>query len=163
MFNGAVAFLLMFAFQASLLAAPACKGQNKNDPGCEPAVATAVVDSVTVDWLNQKLVVRGSGFTGSTSFLLGSSTAPLVTTNVTNSQLDIPFAQPGEEIAAEVTLQGNYNLEVDGAVQLSLYIESQVRDLAIIKVPMTHSLQQHPIWAKSLNDEFSPHTLSSLF
>ena len=39
----------------------------------------------------------------------------------------------------------------------------QVRDLAFIKVPMTHSLQQHPIWAKSLNDEFSPHTLSSLF
>ena len=72
-------FLFLFAYQASVQAAPACKGPNKNDPGCaqEAAAAAAVVDSVTVDWFNQALVVRGSGFTGSTNFLLGSSVIPL--------------------------------------------------------------------------------------
>jgi len=137
-FKGLCVLLLMFAFQASVLAAPACKGPNKNDPGCEEeaaAAAAAVVDSVTVDWFNQVLVVRGSGFTGSTSFLLGSSVTPLAIANVTDTQLDIPFAQLGGELAAEVTLQGNYNLEVDGSVQLSVYIESQIIDPAATGCP----------------------------
>lgn len=130
--KGLSVLLLLGAFQASALAAPACKGPNKNDPGCnqEVAAAPAVVDSVTVDWFNQALVVRGSGFTGSTSFLLGSGVTPLATANVTDTQLDIPFAQVGGELAAEVTLQGNYKLEVDGSVQLSVYIESQIIDPA---------------------------------
>jgi len=137
LFKGLAVLLLLGAFQASVLAAPACKGQSKNDPGCnqEVAAAAAVVDSVTVDWFNQALVVRGSGFTGSTSFLLGSSATPLATANVTDTQLDIPFAQVGGELAAEVTLQGNYNLEVDGSVQLSVYIESQIIDPAATGCP----------------------------
>jgi len=138
-FKGLCALLLMFAFQASIEAAPDCKGQKKNDPGCNdpvaPAAVPAAVDSVTVDWLNQVLVVRGSGFTGSTSFLLGSSVTPLATANVTDAQLDIPFAQIGGELAVEVTSQGNYNLEVDGSVQLSVYIESQIIDPAATGCP----------------------------
>ncbi len=129
-FKGFGVLFLILAFQALVQAAPPCKGPNKNDPGCAsaPAVASAVVvESVTVDWLNEKMVVRGSGFTGSTSFLLGSSASPLGTDNVTDAELDLPF---NSDMAAEVTSQGNYNLEVDGSVQLSVFIESQVIDPA---------------------------------
>ncbi len=126
-FKGLAVLLLMGAFQASVLAAPACKGPNKNDPGCEEeaaAAAAAVVDSVTVDWLNQKLVVRGSGLAGATTFVLGNSVS-LGVASVTDTELDIPF---NLDMADEVLSQGNYNLKVDGAVQLSVFIESQIID-----------------------------------
>ena len=136
-FKGFGVLFLIIAFQALVQAqAPPCKGQNKNDPGCEEEAAAApaaVVDSVTVDWLNENLVVRGSGFTGSTSFVLGSSASPLGTVNVTDAELvDLPFSS---DMAAEVTSQGNYNLEVDGSVQLSVFIESQVIDPAATGCP----------------------------
>lgn len=130
-FKGLCVLLIMFAFQASAQAPP-CKGQNKNDPGCdqEVAAAAAVVDSVTVDWLNEALIVRGSGFTGLTSFLLGSSVTPLGTAVVTDPQLvEILF---DAVMAAEVMSQGNYNLVVDGSVQLSVFVESQIIDPAAI-------------------------------
>jgi hypothetical protein len=133
-FKGLSVFLFTVAVQTVVeAAAPACKGPNKNDPGCEEAaVVPVVVDSVTVDWVNEKLIVRGSGFVVSTSFLLGSSAIPLVTTNVTDTQLDIPF---NADLAAEVQSQGNYNLVVDGAVQLSVFIESQIIDPAATGCP----------------------------
>ena len=134
LFKGLAVLLFIFAIQSSLEAAPACKGQNKNDPGCEapveepvdePVADPLMVDSVTVDWLNEKLVVRGSGFSGSTSFLLGSSATPLSTTDITASELDIPF---DSVLAAEVMSQGNYSLDVDGTVEISVYVESQIID-----------------------------------
>jgi hypothetical protein len=143
-FKGLLVILFMFAFQASVQAAPPCKGPNKNDPGCDEeaaAAAAAEVDSVTVDWLNEKLVIRGSGFTGSTSFLLGSSVTPLLTAVVTDPQLEIPFSAV---MAAEVMSQGNYNLVVDGSVQLSVFIESQVIDPAATVCPCV------PDWASEL-------------
>ena len=129
-FRGFGVFLLVFAFQTAALAAPPCKGPNKNDPGCEAAIEEPIadpvaVDSVTVDWLNEKLVVRGSGLTGASSFQLGSSVTPLVTANVTDTELDIPFSG---DMATEVPSQGNYKLDVDGTIQLSIYIESQIID-----------------------------------
>ena len=133
-FKGLGVLLLIFAFQAAALAAPECKGPNKNNPGCpgatapeepDPVAEPVVVDSVTVDWLNEKLVVRGSGLTGPPSFLLGSDPTPLVTAGVTATELDIPF---GATLATEVLSQGNYRLEVDGTIQLSIYIESQIID-----------------------------------
>lgn len=133
--NGFGVLFFVLAVQASVQAAPPCKGPNKNDPGCneEAAVSgSAVVESVTIDWLNEKIVVRGSGFTGSTSFLLGSSALPLGTANVTDAQLDIPF---NFDMAAEVTSSGNYKLEVDGSVQLSVFIEAQVIDPAATGCP----------------------------
>ena len=67
--------LLLFVFTtSSLMAAPPCKGPNKNEPGCpgtedpppppESLLAANMVDSVTVDWLNLVLVVRGIGIDG---------------------------------------------------------------------------------------------------
>ncbi len=125
--KGLCVFLFLFAYQASVQAAPAaCKGPNKNDPGCvqEAAVAAAVVDSVTVDWFNQALIVRGSALAGATTFVLGNS-ASLGVAGVTDTELDIPFSA---DMATEVTSQGNYNLVVDGTVQLSVFMESLVID-----------------------------------
>ena len=150
-FKGLCVLLIMFAFQASAQAPP-CKGQNKNDPGCEEEAAAApaaVVDSVTVDWLNENLVVRGSGFTGSTSFVLGSSVTPLVTASVTDPQLDIPFSAA---LAAEVTSQGNYNLVVDGSVQLSVFVESQIIDPAAIGCPC----ETDSAWSTELGGLWGP-------
>ena len=137
--KGILFFTLLFLFQGVASAAPACKGANKYDPGCpgteEPpaaAVAAAVVDSVTVDWFNQRLVVRGSGFTGATEFLLGGNPTPLAKENVTDPQVELPF---NADLAAEVAGEGNYNLVVDGAVALSVYIEAQIIDPAAIGCP----------------------------
>jgi hypothetical protein len=162
MLKGFLVLLFMFAVQASVQAAPACKGPNKNDPGCneeipaepDPVVVVAVVDSVTVDWLNEKLTVRGSGFAGSTNFLLGSSVTPLVTTLISDTEVDIDFSAV---IAAEVMSQGNYNLVVDGAVQLSVYVESQVIDPADTLCPcetdLAWSTALGSLWGPPLNTE----------
>jgi hypothetical protein len=114
------------------LAAPACKGPNKNDPGCpgtaeEPAPAASItVDSISVDWLNQKLVVRGSGLDGVGAFSLGGSAA-LSKTNVTATELELPF---DAAMASEADLRGSYLLKADGADLLSVFIRSQIVDPA---------------------------------
>jgi hypothetical protein len=135
--KGLAVLLLMGAFQPSGFAAPACKGQSKNDPGCnqEVAAAAVVVDSVTVDWLNEKLVVRGSGLGGATSFVLGNSVSLGVAIG-TDTELDIPFSL---DMADEVQSQGNYNLLVDGVVQLSVFIESQIIDPLDVGCPCVSS------------------------
>ncbi len=135
--KGLGVFLFTLVMQSSALGAPACKGPNKNDPGCpqEPAPSAAVVDSVTVDWLGEKLTVRGSGFdVGVTSFLLGSGAMPLGPVTGSATEVYIPF---DSVIALEVVSQGNYSLIVDGAVQLSVYIESQIVDPAAATCPCT--------------------------
>jgi len=155
-FKGLTVLFFIFAIQASVQAAPACKGPNKYNAGCpsapaepppEPAPAPVVVNSVTVDWANEKLVVRGSGLTVSTSFLLGSSVTPLVTSGVTDTELDIPF---NLVMQAEVPSQGNYKLDVDGTVQLSIFIESKIIDAADTGCPCAAD------WATELGDLWDP-------
>jgi hypothetical protein len=147
-------FALALLFHCTASAAPACKGANKNDPGCpgaeEPPVApaaAAVVDSVTVDWLNLTLLVRGSGFTGSTEFRLGGSLTPLTMANVTDSQVELPF---DAVLAAEAATQGNYNLLVDGAVALSVYVEAPILDPAAAGCPCGTD------WASELGGLWGP-------
>jgi hypothetical protein len=145
--------LALSAAQLSWAAPPPCKG-NKADPSCdepveppaEPASAAAV-DSVTVDWFNQALVVRGSGFSGSTEFLLGGNPTPLATANLTDSLVDLPF---DATLAAEVTTQGNYNLWVNGAVVLSVYIEAAILDPAATGCPCEAD------WATELGGLWDP-------
>lgn len=158
LFKGLTVLFFVLAFQSSLMAAPACKGPNKNDPGCpgaslEPLPPPLAVDSITVDWLNEKLVVRGSGFTGSTSFLLGSNVTPLVTANVTDTELDIPFSSV---MASEVLSQGNYKLDVDGAMELSVYVESQIIDPGATGCPC------QPDWSAELGGLWGPENTECL-
>lgn len=125
--------LLCGFYDLPVMAAPACKGPNKNDPGCnQPAAPAGTVDSVTVDWFDQKLVVRGSGLTGFTSFGLGAFPGPLATANVTDTQLDIPF---NADLAGEVQGQGSYLLTGDGTAQLTVFIDSQIVDPAATGCP----------------------------
>ena len=104
-------------------AAPPCKGQNKNDPGCpgageEPApAAAATIDSVAVDWFNEKLVIRGSSLDSIGTFNLGGSAA-LSSANVTPTELDLPF---DAAMASEANLRGSYLLKADGSDALSVF------------------------------------------
>jgi hypothetical protein len=97
--RGLGAFFVLLTSSQTLYAAPACKGPNKNDPSCpgtEPAAAPAlaVVDSVTVDWLNQWLAIRGTGFTDQTQFTLGGSaqwTSTELSVNSDGTEVLLPF------------------------------------------------------------------------
>lgn len=127
--------VLMFALFAAhpLHAAPACKGTNKNDPACVVAAAApAVVDSATVDWLNQAVIIRGSNLSGATEFMLGAIATPLAIGNQTDTQVGLPF---NSEISGEVLSAGSYNLVVDGTVVLAVYFEDQVIDPAATDCP----------------------------
>jgi hypothetical protein len=145
-FKGLGATLLLYIFLVpAVQAAPACKGPNKNDPGCpgaeepppEPALPGAVVDSVTVDWFNQVLVVRGLGLSGITSWGLAGFAGPLsVAGGATDTELQIEF---DADLASEVAGHGSYILNGDGTGQLSVFIESQIIDPGATGCPCTGS------------------------
>ena len=96
--------------------------------------SSSVVESVTVDWFNLVFIVRGSGFTGDTEFSLGGSPTLLdpVPGSFTESYAELPF---NGAVASEVLSQGNYNLIVDGAVALTIYIEHPIIDPAATGCP----------------------------
>jgi hypothetical protein len=98
------------------------------------ASSSAIVESVTVDWYNLVFITRGSGFTGDTEFSLGGSLALLdpIPGSFTDSYAELPF---NGAVASEVLSQGNYNLVVDGAVSLTIYIEHPIIDPAASGCP----------------------------
>ncbi|NQZ54511.1 MAG: hypothetical protein HRT93_09705 [Piscirickettsiaceae bacterium] len=130
-----VLFSTIFTVSAFAVAPP-CKGPNKNDPGCPgvepPPPATAIVDSASVDWLNLNITVRGSDLDTGTTFYLGGTQLDPAPTIISSSELEIPF---NDDVAAEVTEQGNYLLNVDGADVLSIFVKSQIVDSAAIGCP----------------------------
>jgi hypothetical protein len=91
--------------------------------------SSAIIESVTVDWFNLVLITRGSGFTDLTEFSLGGNPALLdpVPGSFTDTYAELPF---NDAIASEVLTRGTYNLVVDGAVALSIYIEHPIIDPA---------------------------------
>lgn len=94
----------------------------------------AIVESVTVDWFNLVFITRGSGFTGATEFSLGGNPILLdpIPGSFTDTYAELPF---NGAIASEVLTQGNYNLVVDGAVALTIYIEYPIIDPAATGCP----------------------------
>ena len=119
------------------LGAPACKGPNKYDEGCpgveEPAavVASSVVDSTTVDWANEKIIVRGSDLDTVTAFTLGGSV--LVAIGATSpTEVELLF---DNTMAGEVTGVGSYSLKADGTDAISIHFISSVADPAGIDCP----------------------------
>jgi hypothetical protein len=84
-----------------------------------------------VDWNNRVITVRGSDLDLATDFFLGGSAA-LAATTVSSSEVEIPF---DADVAAEVSTQGNYLLNVDGTDVLSIYIKSQIIDTAATGCP----------------------------
>jgi len=138
---GAALLLLVFT-SSSLMAAPPCKGSNKNDPGCpgaeEPppppdtSLAAGMVDSVTVDWFNQTLVVRGTGIDAAVDWVLGGSPTLSNVTVIDPNTVEIEF---DADLAAQVQEAGSYLLTADGNVQLTVYSEYQIIDPAASGCP----------------------------
>ena len=140
LFRLAVIIAGLTAAPSVTLAAPACKGPNKNDAGCntdsgdsEPPVeaASSSVDSAVVDWLNEKVTLRGSALDTVVDFTLGGSTT-LSISPISPSEVDIPF---DSLVAGEVTIAGNYALKADGTDIVSIYFKSQVVDAAAVGCP----------------------------
>ncbi|MFV8817723.1 hypothetical protein [Haliea sp. E17] len=134
--------VVLFGVAVSLLSSPTfsaapCKGPNKNDPGCpgtEPAPAAAastVVDSVTVDWANEKIIVRGADLDTVTDFTLGGS-VPLTPGASSPTQVELLF---DADIAAAVAGTGSYALQIDGSDAISIYFVSAVVDPAATGCP----------------------------
>lgn len=156
--RGLSASLLLFVFTtSSLMAAPPCKGPNKNEPGCpgtedpppppESLLAANMVDSVTVDWLNLVLVVRGTGIDAATDWFLGGSPSLSNVTVIDANTVEIGF---DADLAAEVQGAGSHLLTADGSVQLTVYSEYQIIDPAASGCPC------QGIWAAQIPDWVGP-------
>jgi hypothetical protein len=89
--------------------------------GTAPAAYAQALHSVSVDRANETIVVRGSGFDGSTTFTLGG--VAVTTANVTPSQLDIPF---GTDVADAVQWRGSYRLVANDSVWISVYVAAPI-------------------------------------
>ena len=81
------------------------------------------IDSVRVDRVNQKIVVKGSGFDVATGFTLGG--VSVATDNVSTTELDIPFSP---DLATAVMWRGSYRMVADGSVEFSVYIKAPIDD-----------------------------------
>lgn len=131
-----ILFSGLLALNGPASSAPACKGPNKYNAGCPdastapapeepaPAAAPVVVDNATVDWFNQKIILRGNGLDGAAQFILGGS-SPLIPDSVADAVAEFNF---NSALAGEVDRAGNYVLKVDGVSVLSLFIKSEVID-----------------------------------
>lgn len=131
---------LLVAQSVAFAAAPACKGPDKNNPECTgdsggttapAAAATGLVDSAVVDWLNEKVTLRGNGLDTVLEFTLGGSAA-LTTDVITSNELDLPF---DSILAGEVASAGNYALKADGSDVIAIYFKSQVVDASAVSCP----------------------------
>jgi len=148
-----VIFLLVAAviYSTATMAAPACKGPNKNDPGCaEPApepepppADPIVVESVSVDWFAGKMILRGSGLSADPlAVTIGGSADDLTNEPVSDSQLELPF---DSVFAAEVNQAGNYVLQVAGNVIGAIYFKGAVVDADATGCPCEDGWSQAPI------------------
>jgi hypothetical protein len=128
-----VILLIGFTFQGKLLAhgnhPPSCEGPHKKDPEClapTPPSPAISVNSATIDWLNEKIIVSGENFSGDTTITIAgqSVTAGFVSAD----QIDIPF-----DAAIAGTLKGNHNLIANDAPSsstssLSLFVKAEIID-----------------------------------
>jgi hypothetical protein len=86
-----------------------------------PTALAQELHSVSVDRINDRMVVRGDGFDGSTTFTLGG--AAVATVNVTPTELDIPF---DIDVAAAAQWRGSYRLVANDSVWISVYIAAPI-------------------------------------
>jgi hypothetical protein len=128
--------LMEFAFLGTLHAhgdhSVPCSGPHKNDPEClvSLAIAPAIsVNSATVDWLNEKIIVRGENFSAGTTITIAG--LPATIDSQTADQIDIPF-----DAAIAGTPKGNHNLvATDGpsssTSSISLFVKAEIIDQAL--------------------------------
>ena len=133
--TGSLFLFLLVVLNDPAYSAAACKGPNKYDAGCPEAGAAAAVpvavDNATVDWFNQKIILRGSGLSGAAEFKLGGSSA-LAFNTLDDTVVELAF---DNTLAGEVDQQGNYVLKVDGSSVLSLFFVSEIVSPAVTECP----------------------------
>ena len=137
-----LAILLMeFAFLSTLYAhgdhSVPCSGPHKNDPVCvappAPPPPAITVNSATVDWLSEKIIVRGENFSVSTTITLAG--LPATTSYQSADQIDILF-----DAAIAGIPKGNHNLVVNDAPSastgaMSLFVKAEIIDQALAGCP----------------------------
>jgi hypothetical protein len=131
-----------------------CSGPHKNDSGClateadtPPAIA---VNSATIDWLNEKILVAGENFSPSTTITLAGISATIG--SQTAEQIEIPF-----DTAIAGIIKGNHNLIAnDGpsasTSSLSLFVKAEIIDKASGGCPCEAG------WASELDGLWGPPT-----
>jgi len=133
-----------------------CSGPHKNDPGClVSALAAAIsVNSATVDWLNEKIIVRGDNFSNSTTVTIAG--IPATIGSQTANQLEIPF-----DAAIAGLPKGNHNLIADdgpssSSSSISLFVKADIIDQALGGCPCESgwSTELGSLWGQKLTDCF---------
>lgn len=133
-----------------------CSGPHKNDPEClTPALSPVIsVNSATVDWLNEKIIVRGANFSVSTTITIAGQ--PTTIGSWTADQIEIPF-----DAAIAGIPKGNHNLIVNDAPSsstgsMSLFIKAEIIDLALAGCPCEAGWtgELGVLWGQDLTDCF---------
>jgi hypothetical protein len=133
-----------------------CSGPHKNDPECvasllPPAIS---VNSATVDWLNEKIIVRGGNFSSSTTVTIAGLPATIGSQTV--DQIEIPF-----DAAIGGIPRGNHNLIADdgpssSASSISLFVKAEIIDQAAGGCPCESGwiTELGSLWGGKLTDCF---------
>ena len=130
--KGVAVLLIQFLFINGAYSA-SCKGRHANDPGCITSSATSaspiVINSVSIDWLNEIIIVYGSNFSGSTTVNIAGALATI--SNQTSTQLEIAFPSLSK---------GNHNLVVSDSSSsssdsISFFAKGEMVDPSLIGCP----------------------------
>ena len=157
-----VMFLMVFTFTSKLHAhgdhsAP-CLGPHKNDPACIATQSVTLpaisINSVTVDWLNEIIIVGGENFSVSTTITIAG--LPATIGSQLADQIKIPF-----DAAIGGTLKGNHNLIADdvpssSTSSISLFVKAEIIDQAVAGCPCESdwSTELGALWGQNLTDCF---------
>ena len=134
-----------------------CSGPHKHDPGCDalvvapPAIA---VNSASVDWLNEKIIVRGANFSADTTITIAGQTATIG--SQTADQIEIPF-----DAAIAGIPKGNHNLVANdvpsaSSGSMSLFIKAEIIDQSLTGCPCEAGWKSDlgTLWGASLTNCF---------
>jgi hypothetical protein len=133
-----------------------CSGPHKNDPGClVAAVSPAIsVNSATIDWLNEKIIVRGANFSADTTITIAGQ--PVTIGSQTADQLEIPF-----DAAIAGIPKGNHNLIANDTPSsstgsMSLFVKAEIidQDLAGCPCDADWISELGTLWGQGLTDCF---------
>lgn len=127
-----VMLLMEFMFLGTLHAhgdhSVPCSGPHKNDAACiaAPLPSAISVNSATVDWLNERIIVRGENFSAGTTVTIAG--LPATIDSQTADQLEIPF-----DAAIGGLPKGNHNLIADDGPSsstnsISLFLKAEIID-----------------------------------
>lgn len=130
-----------------------CLGPHKNDAGCAapaPAPAAVSINSAQVDWLNEKIIIKGEGFSADTTVTVAGLAATVE--SWTANQLDVAM---DSTIAG--TPKGNHNIIVDDIpsssfASISLFSKASIIDNTLTGCPCEVG------WSTALEDLWNPAT-----